>query len=258
MEAVEWARAHGATGDAQLVSDQPWARVTRVGGAWLKECAPVQAYEVPLTAALAARWPDRVPTVLAADGARLLLADAGSPIGALEQAMPGYAELQQGEAAHVAAHLAAGVPDLRAQTLPGCYEAWVEREPRLAPFRDRFAELCASLTRPPTVQHDDLHGANVYAGGDRLTILDWGDSCIAHPFATMHVTLRWTAHFHGDQAAARVRRAYLDAWEGDVDEELDRALAAAAFARALQWQRIGDETGVDRNLEVFVSLIASS
>lgn len=257
MEAVEWARAHGASGDVEVVSERPWARVTRIGHAWLKECASVQAYEVPLTVALAQRWPDRVPQVIAAERPWLLLADAGSPVGALEQAMPQYVELQKGEAAHVAEHLAAGVPDLRAQTLPARYEAWAEREPRLAPFCDRFAELCASLTRQPTVQHDDLHGSNVYAGDDRLTILDWGDTCVAHPFSTMYITLRWITHFRGDDAAARIRHAYLAAWEGDVEDELDRVLPVAAFARLLQWERIGEAEAMERNLEWFLTNIAS-
>lgn len=267
MEALDWARAHGAPGDVEVVSEQPWARVTRIGDVWLKECAPVQAYEVPLTASLAARWPDRVPTVLAAEGSWLLLADAGSPIAAFgdmvdawEALLPLYAELQQGEAAHAGEHLAAGVPDLRPETLPARYEVCAEREPRLAPFAERFGELCMSLSRAPTVQHDDLSGPNAYARDGNVTVLDWGDTCIAHPFATMYVALRWTAHFHGDETAARIRRAYLDAWDGDVGDELDRVLAVAAFARVLQWQRVGgdDHLGVHRNLEMFLSLIASS
>jgi hypothetical protein len=265
MEAVEWARAHGAAGEAEVVSEQPWARVTRIGDVWLKECSPVQAFEVPLTVALGSRWADRVPRVLAAEGARLLLADAGSPIAAFgdvvdawEALLPLYAELQQGETAHAGEHLAAAVPDLRAETLPARYEAWAEREARLAPLAQRFGELCASLTRPPTVQHDDLAGPNAYARDGNVTVLDWGDTCIAHPFATMYVTLRWTAHFHGDDAAARVRAAYLDAWEGEVGDELARTLPVAAFARVLQWDRIGHAEGTQRNLEMFLETIAGT
>lgn len=263
-EALDWARAHGASGSVEVVSDAAWARVTRVGDAWLKECAPVQAFEVALTRALFARWRDRVPTVLAAEGSWLLLADAGSPLRAFGDALdawqtvlPIYVELQRGETGHVDEHLAAGVPDLRAETLPARYAAWAEREPRLAPFARRFDELCASLTRAPSIQHDDLHESNVYGRDGRVTIIDWGDTCIAHPFATMYITLRFVAHFRGDDAAARVRAAYLDAWGAEGDE-LDRVLPVAAFARALQWERIGDPEGMERNLEWFLTNIASS
>lgn len=249
------------------MSEQPWARVTRIGAAWLKECAPVQAFEVPLTAALAERWPDRVPGVLAADAGRglLLLEDAGSPLAARGDGatvwralLPLYAELQCGEAAHTLEHLAHGVPDLRAATLPARYDLRAERDPRLAPFAGRFAELCASLTRPPTVQHDDLHEANVHVRDGALRLLDWGDTCIAHPFATMYVTLRWVAHVRGEAAAGDVRAAYLDAWDGETADELDRVLPVAALARLLQWERIGDPGAGERHLEWFLTAIARS
>ena len=267
MEAVEWARAHGADGEVEPISDAPWARVSRIGDLWLKECRPVQAYEVLLTVALAWRWQDRVPPVRAADPLRgwLLLADAGSPIASFHDALdawlsalPLYAELQQGETAHASAHLAAGVPDLRAETLPDRYAAWAEREPRLAPFAPRFAELCASLTRPPTVQHDDLHESNVYARDGRLLFLDWGDTCIAHPFATMLITFRYVAHYHDASWLPRLRAAYLEPWGKGLDEELDAALQVAAFARMLQWERIGDTEPLERNLRTFLETVVAA
>jgi Phosphotransferase enzyme family len=267
MEAVEWAREHGARGEVEPISDFAWARVSRIGDLWLKECRPVQAYEVPLTVALASRWPDRLPPVVAADPerGRLLLGDAGSPIAsfgdALEAwlvALPLYAELQQRETARTDDHLAAGVPDLRAHTLPARYAAWTEREPRLAPFAGRFVELCASLTRPPTVQHDDLHESNVYARDGKLVFLDWGDTCIAHPFATMLITLRYVAYFHDESWLPHLRAAYLEPWGSGLVEELDAALQVAAFARLLQWERIGDTEPLERNLRMFVETVVAA
>src|SRR5439155_15736889 len=151
--------------------------------AWFKACAPVQAFEPRLTAGLARRWPDRVAEVLGHDEARtwLLLADAGTPLGESGNtpenwltALPRYAELQRGEVAHAAEHLAHGVPDLRLSTLPARYADLLRHElpiaageiDRLRAFAPRFAELCAELAAhgvAETVQHDDLHMANVYA-----------------------------------------------------------------------------------------------
>jgi hypothetical protein len=267
MEAIEWARANGADGEIEVVSDQAWARVTRIGDTWLKECMPVQAFEVPLALALAGRWPDRVPRVLAADVERawLLLADAGTPMRAFgdvmdawEAALPLYAELQQGETLHADEHLASGVSDRRPQTLVAEYAARAEREPRLLPHADRFAELCASLTRPPSIQHDDLHESNIYARDGRICFLDWGDACVAHPFATMYVACRVVEHFRGPQAMQRVRSIYLSCWDGDVRDELERVLPVAAFARMLQWDAIGDAEGVETHLEWFLEHVASS
>jgi hypothetical protein len=45
-------------------------------------------------------------------------------------------------------------------------------------------ELCglvAASRIPPTVEHRDLRRAHVLGG----RILDWGDSCVAHPFFTL-------------------------------------------------------------------------
>ena len=231
------------------------------GAAWLKLCRPVQAHEPALTATLAARWPDRLPDVLACAPERslLLLDDAGTPLrafGDLEKAwlvaLPLYAELQQGEVEHVDEHLAAGAPDQRLQMLPAALERL--GEPRLDGFAGRLEELTEQLTLPPTVQHDDLHDANVFASDGRISIIDWGDAVIGHPFATLLVTLRT---YDGD--AGRLRDAYLDAWPRDVRAEADAALQVAALTRILSWKRIADATGdptsyetLERNVEWFL------
>jgi hypothetical protein len=211
-----WIRARvDPVGPIETTHQEPWATVLRVplagGVAWFKACAPVQAFEPRLTAALFARWPDRVAEVLGWDQQRawLLLADAGTPLGAVGnppqawlEALPRYAELQRGEAAHANEHLAHGVPDLRVATLPARYEELLrpdlpltdEERGRLRGFTPRFAQLCGELAAhqvPETVQHDDLHMANVYARGGRLRVLDWGDASISHPFASLVVTFRF-------------------------------------------------------------------
>jgi hypothetical protein len=194
-----WIRSHlEQVGEIEVAHERPWATVLRVphahGVAWFKACAPVQAFEPRLTSSLFARWPDRVAEVLAHDEDRawLLLADAGTPIELLGnppaawlQALPLYAELQRGEASHAHEHLAHLVPDLRVAALPARYADLLQRTlpleaaeiDELRRFQSGFAELCAELAArdvPDTVQHDDLHMANVYEHGERLLLLDWG------------------------------------------------------------------------------------
>jgi hypothetical protein len=269
--AEDWIRQHvEPVGELELAYEQPWATVLRVptaaGDAWLKACGPVQRFEPRLTASLFERWPDRVVGVLAhdVDRAWLLLEDGGTPVAPLGHApelwqtvLPLYAELQRGEVAHAGEHLVAGVPDLMTETLPDRYERMLERddiplEPHeialLQRFAPRFAELCAELgshSVPDTVQHDDLHQANVWANGDRLLVLDWGDACISHPFASLFVPFCFLDDENQlpprDPWYERLRDAYLEPWGGGpgsgLVETFDLAIRVGTIAHAFAWFR---------------------
>ena len=249
-------------------------RVPLAGGvAWFKACAPVQAFEPRLTAVLYTRWPDRVAEVLGYDEERawLLLADAGEPIGEVGNppetwltALPLYAELQRGETARAAEHLAHGVPDLRLAALPERYEDLLrqalplERDEiqRLHGFMPRFTELCDELAAhdvPETVQHDDLHMANVYADGGRLRVLDWGDSSISHPFSSLVVTFRFLEEINGlppgDPWFARLRDAYLEPWGRGLADTFALALRVGTFAHTFAWSRQRDHLPVQARPE---------
>jgi hypothetical protein len=266
--AGEWIREHlQPAGPVETFRERPWSTVLRVplaqGCAWLKACAPVQAFEPELTAQLFARWPDRVPEVLAHDARRawLLLADAGRPVSergfdvwmqAMVRALPRYAELQRGEAAHASEHLAHGVPDLRLATWPGQYEELLRSDlpltgdetSRLARFAPRFAELCAQLAGsgvPETIQHDDLHTGCLYQPRGQLRVLDWGDASVSHPFVSLVVTFRFLEEIGGLRSGgrwhARLRDAYLEPWGPGLAGAFELAIRAGAFAHAFAWAR---------------------
>ena len=266
---MDWIRRHvQPTGPAEVVHERPWSTVARVpvagGAVFFKRCGPVQAFEPALTARLFRRWSDHVPEVLAHDVGRgwLLLADAGTPIGdvgnppqAWESALPGYAELQRGEATHVEEHLASGVPDLRVGTLPARYDDLLRRQlplateeiDRLRRFAPGFTELCAELEAhdvPASVQHDDLHMNNLYERDGNLRVVDWGDSSIAHPFFSLVVTFRFLEQRNGlapgDPWFKRLRDAYLEPWGSGYVPTFDRALRVGAFARAFATSRVRD------------------
>ena len=265
----DWIRAHiEPVGAIETEHERPWATVLRVpladSVAWFKACAPVQAFEPRLTAELFARWPDRVAEVLGHDEKRawLLLADAGTPIGVFGNppeawlvALPLYAELQRGEAAHTHQHLTHHVPDLRVATLPARYDDLLQRDLPLDPdeigrlheFAPRFAELCGELAAhdlAETVQHDDLHHANLYAQGERLRLLDWGDASISHPFASLVVTFRFLEQANrlppADPWYARLRDAYLEPWGRGLTGAFALAVRVGAFAHAIAWVRQRD------------------
>ena len=269
IAAEEWIRAHvEPVGSIETAHERPWSTVLRVpvadGVVWFKACAAVQAFEPRLSAALFSRWPDRVAEVLAHDEARawLLLADAGAPIRELGNppetwllALPRYAELQRGESAHAHDHLAHGVPDLRVATLPPRFDALLRRDlplereeiERLRRFAPRFEELCAELAAydlPDSIQHDDLHMANLYVKDERLRFLDWGDASISHPFASLVVTFRFLEEFTelppGDRWFARLRDAYLEPWGQALAEVFELAIRVGAFAHVIAWMRQRD------------------
>jgi hypothetical protein len=264
--AEDWIRARvSPAGAIEIARERPWATVLRIpvaaGAVWFKACSGVQAFEPRLTATLFERWPDRVPEVLDVDEQRgwLLTADAGLPVGnagnppeAWLTALPRYAELQRGEAARVAEHLDHGVPDLRVETLPARLDGLLSSdlpldEPEIERLRKsaaRFGELCRDLAArgiPSSVQHDDLHHENLYERHGLFRVLDWGDSSISHPFASLVVTFRFleetTKLSLDDPWLARLRDAYLEPWGDDLVDTFGLALLVGTFAHAFAWAR---------------------
>jgi hypothetical protein len=269
IAAHQWIRKHvEPAGAIETTHDRPWATVMRVpvadGVTWFKACAEIQAFEPRLTAELYARWPDRVTKVLAVDESRgwLLLGDAGiavrelgNPPKAWLEALPLYAELQKGETAHAMDHLGHGVPDLRMVALPAGYERLLASElpltrgdvDRLREHAPRFTELCSAVAElgiRESIQHDDLHMANLYSDGGILRVVDWGDSSIAHPFFSLLETFRFLEEFNhlapGDPWFRRLRDAYLEPWGSGLEEAFEIAMSVGWFVHGIAWTRQRD------------------
>ena len=269
--ADDWIQQHvQPTGPAEPTHIRPWARVWRIpvadGVVWFKMCAPVQNFEPRLTAELSRRWPDRVGFVLGCDVQRawLLMADAGTPAMDLGNppelwlsALPLYAQLQRGEAQHAHDHLAHGVPDVRLAALPSLYARLLRSElpiepdevRRLRTFESQLARLCRELDAcgiPETVQHDDLHMANVYLKAGRMRILDWGDASISHPFASLVETFRFLEEINGlpmspgDPWFDHLRDAYLEPWGSGLRDTFALAMRVGIFAHVSAWVRQRD------------------
>jgi len=184
----------------------------------------------------------------------------GNPPESWLVALPLYAELQRGETAHAFAHLAHHVPDLRVATLAARYEDLLAHDLPLAPgeidqlrrFATRFAVLCDELAEcgiAETVQHDDLHAANVYIRRERLRIMDWGDASISHPFMSLVVTFRFLEEINGlapsDPWFARLRDAYLEPWGHGFADAFALAIRVGTFAHAVAWARQRDALALE-------------
>ena len=261
----EWLGGLGLepTAPVEEVHERPWSTVLRVatadGDLYLKRCAPVQAFEPRLTVALASRWPNRMPEVVAADPERawLLLRDGGTQLresGDLEPfplALGLYGELQVAEAAHADELLALGLPDVRLHVVAAAYEPFFEHDRGLAPaevarlraLAPRYRELCDELEAfglPASIQHDDLHDANVFVRDGRVAIHDWGDSSVAHPLFSWLKPLGVATALGLDPDV--LLAAYLAPWsafasERRLREALRVAVPVGSFAYALQYGR---------------------
>lgn len=263
---------------------RPWSTVWRVpapdGPVWFKASAHGTAYEAGLVAALARWLPEHVLHPLAVDAERgwLLLPDGGTTLRAAqggrtdlphwEQVLTEYAGLQRALEPRVDEMLALGVPDNRPEVLPTVREDLLGDDAALqtgrpggmtSAQRDRhraassaYARLCADLAAlgiPATLNHDDLHDANVFLTGSARTpyrVFDWGDATVAHPFATLLVTLRVVADRCGLAPGApellRLRDAYLEQWTGeyavtDLREAVRLALRVGGVGRSACYRR---------------------
>ncbi|TFV75539.1 aminoglycoside phosphotransferase family protein [Blastococcus sp. CT_GayMR19] len=295
--ALDWAGAElehaGLTLDGEPAQPHvyPWSTAFRLpvrgGAVWLKAVGPGSAHEPALSVALGGWVPDRVLVPLAIDAGRrlILLPDGGRTLRdvggatlaeAWESMLRAYARLQLELVPHAAEMLALGVPDSRPDRLPALVGDLLAdddaqlagREGGLAPrIRERvvadltrYAELCGQLADggiPATLQHDDLHDANVFVSRNRHRFFDWGDASVSHPFLSLLVTLRMARQAlavpPGHPVLFRLRDSYLDVWRDhgspqQLREQCDRALQVGPLQRALTWRRIlqgvhADEVG---------------
>ena len=168
--------------------------------------------------------------------------------------------------------LALGVPDMRSGGIPDAVESLLEddhalmlgeseelRRDQRDELRRRLPELRALVEEleafgiPATIQHDDLHDGQVFVRNGDVRILDWGDSCVSHPFHTLTVTLRALAWRHGIEPGSiellRLRDAYLEPF-GAPAAAADLAYRTGTLGRALAWHRyVSAATPAERDPE---------
>ncbi|HEY7258902.1 MAG TPA: hypothetical protein VH459_07525 [Gaiellales bacterium] len=256
------------TGPIEQPRVRPWATVlrapTRQGIVWCKGMVEPVAHEPVAVSILSRIAPARVPRLLAADAGRrlMLTADGGMRLRDLDDErrdprrwlamLRTYARLQR-DVEHAADELAgAGVPDRRLAVLPGRVAELVDelRPEGVEGLADRVAAACeelASLRIPETIEHSDLHDAQVFVDPEGDRFFDWGDASVAHPFLTLTVALRVFATTVGVPDSSppvdAAIDAYLERWRSLATlaalrrgAALGRALGGAS--RALTWHAI--------------------
>ena len=235
----------------------PWSAVWKVatdaGPAWFKACSSGVAHEVRLYDVLVRRTPSHVLEPIALDVERgwLLLPDGGptlrqvegsrTDVSAWERMLREYAQMQRDLEPWADELRAAGVPEAGPDLLPTMRERLLaddrqvllgeedgltaEQRAELLAEQPAYATLCSELAAydiPLSLQHDDLHDNNVFAGPDgALRVFDWGDAVVGHPFGVLLISLRVVADLLGVGDSApellRLRDVYLEAWTGEWD-----------------------------------------
>ena len=246
-----------ATGPVEQPHVAPWSTVLRVptdaGAVFFKANKDQLRHEAAVVGLLAARVPDRVPPLLAVDLERgwMLMADAGETLRVVaprersldrwRDALAAVARIQLAVEDDVDALLALGVPDHRLATVPARYAALmdeIDAEPRWRAAQPYVEELCAELASygiPDTIQHDDLHDAQVFVHGERQLVLDWGDACVSQPFCVLAVALEGVIAWGLDDVEGSVDTApYRDAYLAPWAERLPGVDLAAAVSPALR------------------------
>jgi len=224
--------------------------------AWLKVVPVFLAHEGAMLSRLAG---GPVPTLLAQDGQRMLMAELpgadlyGAALPWLVRMVPLLVSLQQVEIGRVEELLALGLPDWRAPVLTLAITEVVERSAlELSPadrttldalvhgLPERFRRLGA-CGLPDSLVHGDFCPGNVRGDGTSLALLDWGDSGVGHPLLDQTAFLDRIAA----DAVGPVRELWSRAWRAAVpgcDPERAAGLLApvAAARQAVVYRRFLD------------------
>ena len=236
-----------------------WRIPTDDGAFWLK-CVPgFFAHEGRILERLQA-GPARVPTLVAADGYRTLLAEIpgedlyGARPPLLHRMVEHLVGLQRSFFDRTDELLALGLPDWRAAALTTAVADVVDRaggglpsadrsvlEGFLQTLDDRLADA-DSHGLPYTLVHGDFHPGNFRGEPDGdITLLDWGDSGVGHPLLDEPAFLE---RMNPDDVAV-VRTRWHALWRAAVpgsDPERAAALLApvAAARQAVIYQKFLD------------------
>jgi hypothetical protein len=281
-------------GDVEQPHLRPWATVLKVrttnGTVWFKACGPATAFEAGLCELTGRVAAEHVLSPIATDLARawILLPDGGPSLGdrltgapladAMEAALAAYGHFQRALAPQVSVLLELGITDMRPAIMPSRFEEALQAVgarletsgnageravfERVLGLRGTVAAWCDQLAAADgqlSLDHNDLHPWNVLTGtggGTRaVRFYDWGDSVVAHPFASMLVALGYMRQHLGvsldHPRVLRLRDAYLDTFS-DLGPHAERvatlqlACRVGKIARALTWHRALAAQGYDQ------------
>lgn len=285
-------------GDPIIIRDRPWSCVgcykTSRGKVYLKSMAEPYANEANLLEFLNKKKIQHITHVISSNSelSCFLMTEAGDPLRENQisqfdlekfcRYLEIYAKIQIICIPLVDDLLTINLPDWRVEILPELYKKFIQQRDLLIndglfpseialleqahPVIDAICKRLGSYNIPETLEHGDFHDNNILIQGKTITINDWGDSTISHPFFSLAATLDSAKRNHqlqkSDHRYEVARDAYLCLWQqfGTL-EQLREAFSIATtlhrFIFALGFSRIYSCPGIE-NFPRFKGYVAGS
>jgi len=291
--AVTWAQeflertGYSLEGEPQLIHDLPWSKVfcfhTAYGQIYLKIPAEVFAHESVLFNFLSKEGILHIPKIISYNPSLkcFLMKDAGNPLREnlkknfdlllTSHTLRTYANIQVICIDYVDQLLNVGVNDWRLAKLPSLYNTFITNHTlfeseglnydeikQLENLSGTFQILCERLSAlgiPETLEQGDFHDNNILVRDQEVTISDFGDASISHPFFSIISFLDSLQRNHSfnkqDPNYIILRNCYLQKWGrfADIDNILkafDITCQLRPFMFALSFSRIKNCPDIDK------------
>lgn len=239
---------------------------TDQGDVYFKATTGASSYEAKLSLYLQNLLQHKVSSVIAIDERRhwfLTHGIRGRSLRGLrdetawKRAIEDYAAIQLVMVDHSDVLIKLGVPDRRLPTLRKQIELHLagmcatglspEETANVMALKPELMQMCDRLDGiiPPSVDHGDLHSANIYVSDAGTVFFDWGDATVTHPFFSTAVF--WNAleelvdsESEWPQMVRQFKPYYLNVWSkyatrDALQEMSDISDQLARVYRALSW-----------------------
>ena len=291
---IKWAKSelqaqgYAINADAKIIRNMPWSQVayfeTSRGFVYLKCTAEVFVNELRLLGFLLKQDMSHLPLLIATNQEQrcFLMQDAGKPmrmrlktyfdVTLAAEALKIYATIQLSCIERVNALLGIDVPDWRLGCLPFFYNDFMDNQKTLLlddglsideitalqKLATPFEALCATLSKfgiPETLESGDFHDNNILLRDNQITIHDFGDATISHPFFSLASFLDSAKRHHAlsenDPKYIPLLTGYLHEWaaygtEQTLWDAFQLAQIIRHFVFALNFSRIKTCPGIEK------------
>ncbi|WP_263369204.1 phosphotransferase [Edaphobacter dinghuensis] len=228
---------------------------------WFKACDPIFSKERKVACALAALFPEHLPSIIAEHEAwnGWLMRDAGLPLDSIRgmreanpvRLMQTVGALQAKSIEYTASLIDAGCIDLRSPHLYKCFrnllpalteivQAQIHQTPRrvrasdlhrIVDVLERTCQLLDEYGMPDGLVHGDLRPDNILVSDEQFVLVDWASAVIGPPFmAFEEIAMHPLLSSSSRASVLKLKSAYGQQWRGILSEkEIDLSFSIGPF-----------------------------